>query len=174
MVSGRQAPNSHDTTQLTDEARATLARAKSDGTPAPERLLARIAPDEVAFWRTLGVEVVGAAEGMARLRIAARPELETRRPDTLHGGVLASLIDAAGSAALLTTRDEDDATWAGFASTDLNVSYLAAATSDVTAEARVLRGGRTMVYTSVEVTDAAGTTVAVGRVTYIIARRRQS
>ena len=142
--------------------------------PAPDRLLARIAPDEVAFWRTLGVEVVDAEEGMARLRVAARPELETRRADTLHGGVLASLIDAAGSAALLTTRDEDDATWAGFASTDLNVSYLAAATSDVTAEARVLRGGRTVVYTAVEVTDAAGAVVAVGRVTYMIARRRQS
>ena len=142
--------------------------------PAPGRLLARIAPDEVAFWRTLGVEVVDAEEGMARLRVTARRELETRRADTLHGGVLASLIDAAGSAALLTTRDEDDATWAGFASTDLNVSYLAAATSDVTAEARVLRGGRTVVYTAVEVTDAAGAVVAVGRVTYLIARRRQS
>ncbi|MXZ63347.1 MAG: PaaI family thioesterase [Chloroflexi bacterium] len=143
-------------------------------TPTQEQLLARIAPDEVAFWRTLGIEVVGADEGMARLRIPARAELETRRPDTLHGGVLASLIDAAGSAALLTTRAEDDETWAGFASTDLNVSYLAAATSDVTAEARVLRGGRTVVYTTVEVTDAAGTTVAVGRVTYMIVRRRQS
>ncbi|MCY3655963.1 MAG: PaaI family thioesterase [Chloroflexi bacterium] len=143
-------------------------------TPTQEQLLARIAPDEVAFWRTLGIEVVGAEEGMARLRIPARAELETRRPDTLHGGVLASLIDAAGSAALLTTRAEDDETWAGFASTDLNVSYLAAATSDVTAEARVLRGGRTVVYTTVEVTDAAGTTVAVGRVTYMIVRRRQS
>ncbi|MDE2696703.1 MAG: PaaI family thioesterase [Chloroflexota bacterium] len=143
-------------------------------TPTQDQLLARIAPDEVAFWRTLGIEVVGAEEGMARLRIPARRELETRRPDTLHGGVLASLIDAAGSAALLTTRAEDDETWAGFASTDLNVSYLAAATSDVTAEARVLRGGRTVVYTTVEVTDAAGRTVAVGRVTYMIVRRRQS
>jgi uncharacterized protein (TIGR00369 family) len=143
-------------------------------TPTQEQLLARIAPDEVAFWRTLGIEVVGADEGMARLRIPARPELETRRPDTLHGGVLASLIDAAGSAALLTTRRDDDETWGGFASTDLNVSYLAAATSDVTAEARVLGGGRRVVYTTVEVTDAGGTTVAVGRVTYMIARRRQS
>ena len=143
-------------------------------TPTQEQLLARIAPDEVAFWRTLGIEVVDDAEVDGRLRIPARPELETRRPDTLHGGVLASLIDAAGSAALLTTRADDDETWAGFASTDLNVSYLAAATSDVTAEARVLRGGRTVVYTTVEVTDAAGTTVAVGRVTYMIVRRRQS
>lgn len=139
-----------------------------------ERLLARIAPDEVPFWRTLGVEVVDASEGSATLRVAARPELETRRPETLHGGVLASLIDAAGSAALLTTRAEEDATWAGFSSTDLNVSYLAAATSDVTAAARILRAGRTVAYTSVEVTDATGTTVAVGRVTYLIARRREA
>ena len=173
-VAGYQAADPLDTTQLTAEARATLARAKSGTRPSQEQLLARIAPHEVAFWRTLGVEVVEADEGMARLRIPARPELETRRPDTLHGGVLASLIDAAGSAALLTTRSEDDETWGGFASTDLNVSYLAAATSDVVAEARVLRGGRRVVYTTVEVTDAAGTVVAVGRVTYMIARRQQS
>jgi uncharacterized protein (TIGR00369 family) len=139
-----------------------------------ERLLARIAPDEVAFWRTLGIEVVDATEGSARLRLGVRPDLETRREGTLHGGVLASLIDAAGSAALLTTRAEDDATWAGFSSTDLNVSYLAAATSDVVADARVLRGGRTVAYTSVEVVDAAGAVVAVGRVTYVIARRREA
>ena len=138
-----------------------------------ERLLARIAPDEVPFWRTLGVAVVDAGEGSARLRLPARAELETRRAGTLHGGVLAALIDAAGAAALLTTRAEDDATWAGFASTDLNVSYLAAAQSDVIAAAHVLRGGRTVVYTTVEVTDEAGTVVAVGRVTYLIIRRRE-
>ena len=138
-----------------------------------ERLLARIAPDEVPFWRTLGIEVIDAGEGFASLRLPARAELETRRAGTLHGGVLASLIDAAGSAALLTTRAEDDATWAGFASTDLNVSYLAPAQSDVVAEARVLRAGRTVVYTTVEVADDQGNVVGVGRVTYLIARRRE-
>ncbi len=139
-----------------------------------ERMLARIAPHEVAFWRTLGIEVAAASEGAATLRLRARPGLETRRPGALHGGAVASLIDAAGSAALLTTRAEDDATWAGFASTDLNVSYLAAATSDLAAAARVLRAGRSVAFTAVEVTDADGAAVAVGRVTYAIARRREA
>ena len=138
-----------------------------------EQLLARIAPDEVPFWGTLGIEVIDAGAGFASLRLPARVELETRRAGTLHGGVLASLIDAAGSAALLTTRAEDDATWAGFASTDLNVSYLAAAQSDIVAEAHVLRAGRTVAYTTVEVTDDQGVVVVVGRVTYVIARRRE-
>ena len=138
-----------------------------------ERLLARIAPGEVPYSRTLGIEVIDAGEGSARLRLPVRRELETRRAGTLHGGVLASLIDSAGAAAVLTTRDEDDATWAGFATTDLNVSYLAAAESDVVAAAHVLRGGRTIAYTTVEVTDEAGTVVAVGRVTYLIMRRRE-
>ncbi len=103
----------------------------------------------------------------------APPPLETRRPGTIHGGVLASLIDAAGSAALLTLRDDDDETWAGFSSTDLTVSYLAAARSDVRAEARVLRAGSAVVYTAVDVTDVEGRLVAVGRVTYFIQRRRE-
>ena len=141
---------------------------------ADERMLARIAPHEVAFWRTLGIEVAAASEGAATLRLRARPDLETRRPGALHGGAVASLIDAAGSAALLTTRAEDDATWAGFASTDLNVSYLAAAVSDLAAAARVLRAGRSVAFTAVEVTGEDGAVVAVGRVTYAIARRREA
>ena len=138
-----------------------------------DRLQALIAAEDVPFWQTLGIEVVDASEGRATLRLATRLPLETRRPGTMHGGVLASLIDAAGSAALLTLRDDDDETWAGFSSTDLTVSYLAAARSDVRAEARVLRAGGAVVYTAVDVTDAEDMLVAVGRVTYFIQRRRE-
>ena len=71
----------------------------------------------------------------------------------------------------MALRREGDDTWAGQATTDLNVTYLNAATTDIVAEARVLRSGRTIAYVQVDVRDAEGTLVAVGRATYLILRR---
>lgn len=130
-----------------------------------------IAPHEVAFWETLGIAVVEAEVGRAVLRLPHRPPLGTRRPEVMHGGALATLIDAAAASALLTTKTADDQDWAGQATTDINVSYLAAATSDVIAEGRVLRATRRLAYMAVEVRDADEVLVAIGRATYAINRR---
>ena len=86
-------------------------------------------------------------------------------------GAIGSLIDAAAGAATATLRREDDETWSGQATTDLNVTFLNAATSDVTAEGRVLRSGRSVAFVQVDVRDTEGKAIAVGRATYMIIRR---
>ena len=48
------------------------------------------------------------------------------------------------------------------------MSFLAAARGDVVAEGRIIRRGRTIAFGEASVTDAGGTTVAVGRATYMI------
>jgi uncharacterized protein (TIGR00369 family) len=135
-----------------------------------DRLRDLIAADEIAYWRTLGITVLDAESGHVRLRLEMRPELGTRRADVMHGGAIASLIDAAAGAATATTRREDDETWSGQATTDLNVTFVSAATGPVIAEARVLRGGRVLAFVAVEVRDEADALVAVGRATYTIIR----
>lgn len=139
-----------------------------------QRLLDLIGADAIAYWRTLGIAVESAERGHVRLRLPMRAELGTRRPEVMHGGAIASLLDAAAGAATATLRGEDDGSWAGQATTDLNVSFPAAATTDVVAEARVLRAGRALAFVAVEVLDAAGTLVAAGRVTFAIIRREAS
>jgi acyl-coenzyme A thioesterase PaaI-like protein len=52
----------------------------------------------------------------------------------------------------------------------MNVAYLDAASSDLTAEGRVLRSGRSIAWVDVEVRAADGTLVAVGRATVSIRR----
>lgn len=136
-----------------------------------QRLLELIAPDQVAYWGTLGITVEDADTGRVRLRLAMRPALGTRRAEVMHGGAIASLIDAAAGAATSTLRREGDDTWAGQATTDLNVTFLNAATGEVTAEGRVLRSGRAISFVGVEVHASDGTLVAVGRATYSIIRR---
>jgi uncharacterized protein (TIGR00369 family) len=135
------------------------------------RLLALIDSDSIAYWRTLGIHVVDAEVGRARLGLAMHEGLSTfRRPDLMHGGAISSLIDAAAATATRTLQKEGEPPWRGLASTDLNVSYLDGATSDITAEARVLRSGRAIAFVEVEVRDARETLVAVGRVTLVIRR----
>lgn len=127
---------------------------------------------EVPFRDHIGGVVREVERGRAVLTLPMSPMLGTRRPEVMHGGALATLIDAAAAAAVLSTKTEGDADWAGISTTDLNVSYLAAATADVVAEARVLRAGRRIAFTHVDVRDAAsGDPIAVGRVTVMIARR---
>ncbi len=139
-----------------------------------DRLLELIAADEIAYWRTLGITVESAEVGKVRLRLAMRDALGTRRPDVMHGGAIASLIDAAAGAATSTLRRPDDETWNGQATTDLNATFLNAASGDVIAEGSVLRSTRAFSFVSVEVRDAedADRLIAVGRATYTIIRQR--
>jgi uncharacterized protein (TIGR00369 family) len=127
--------------------------------------------EQTPMWQTLGITVVDAEDGRARVRLPISPGLGTYgRPDVIHGGAIASLIDAAGGIATRSTRPAEEAPWRGIATTDLSVSYLDAAMTDLVAEGRVLRVGRTIAFVNVEVRDASEKLVAVGRVTNNIRR----
>ena len=138
-----------------------------------DALLARVHDGAVVYWKTLGITIDVVHEpGRVTLSLPMRPELGTRRADVMHGGAIASLIDAAAGAALLTLIEEGDESYRGQATLDLNVTYLNAATTDVHADAQVLRSSRALAFTSVDVRDASGALVAVGRATYSIIRAR--
>jgi len=125
---------------------------------------------DTPFWQHLGIRFVDADAGRGVVAMAMRPEFGTvGRPDVIHGGAIATLIDAAAGTAVRTLRGEEEQPW-GQATTDLNVSYLDAATSDLTAEGRVLRSGRTLAWVQVDVRRADDVLVAVGRATVAIRR----
>lgn len=137
-----------------------------------QALLDLIAPDSVAYWTHLGIEVQSAERGHVELSLEMRDELGTRLPGIMHGGAVGSLIDSAAGAATSTLREPDDETWSGQATTDMNVTFLAAATGRIVAEARVLRSSRSFSFVQVDVKAEDGSLVAVGRATYTIIRRR--
>ncbi len=55
------------------------------------------------FWRYLGIEVDAAGEGWVKLRVPVRDELRNAAGAPVHGGVLATLVDAAIGGALAPT-----------------------------------------------------------------------
>lgn len=141
-----------------------------DAVRVPDELLG-LARDRARlnrFWQHLGIEVVDAREGWARLRVRIRDELRNAPGAPVHGGVYAALVDAAVGCALSTVH-EASVGGVGQTTLDLNVTYLAAARgAEIFAEGTLLKRGRTIVFGDVRVTDAGGTLLAVGRATYMI------
>jgi len=84
---------------------------------------------------------------------------------TVHGGAIASLIDSAASCAGWATPDPPENMRGSTVA--LNVTYLAAANgTDLRAEARVLRRGKSLSFIDVDVTDVDGRLLAKGTATY--------
>lgn len=83
--------------------------------------------------------------------------------NSFHGGLLMTLADTAACAAVLTATAPD----AVITTTDMNIRFLAPCRSDATAEAKIIKVGRTLCPVSVEVRDAQRVLVAVAQVTYM-------
>ncbi len=116
------------------------------------------------FGRLLGLETVEIAPDRVRVRLPYRSELTTLG-DTVHGGAISALVDAAATGAFWAHEKISPSargTTIGF-----SINFVAAARGqDVTADARVRRRGREICTGEVSVADAAGREVAVALVTY--------
>src|SRR6202034_1586944 len=103
-----------------------------------------------------------AAPQTLSLRAAYGPGVErSAGTGQYHGGVIASLIDIAGDFALIAVLGY------GVPTINFRVDYLRpAANSDLLAKARERRAGRTIGVVDIEVTDAGGKLIALGRGCY--------
>ena len=99
-----------------------------------------------------------------------RPELRTTA-QVVHGGAIASLIDSAGVMAVWSNVDSSVTQGATI---DLTVHYMAVAEGvDLTAEAQVIRRGRSVVFVDVNVSSPSGERIAKGVVTYKLGYNRK-
>ena len=121
------------------------------------------------LFAAFGIEVEALEEGYARLAVerAAMPLRGVR--NSLNGGVVASLADAAMQLCTGTVLQPGER--AG-PTLELSVSYLSSARGErTTAEARLLRRGGRLAVGDVEVRDASGGAInAKARVTCAIRR----
>ena len=129
-----------------------------------------IAFDHSPFMRFLGLQVTRAEKGTIEVRLPFREEfLRADGSDWLHGGVVSSLADIVGDYAVVTE------TGVGVPTIDLRVDYLRPARrGDLIAVGRTLRVGRTVSVADVEIRDASGAVVAVGRAVYASPRKENT
>lgn len=82
---------------------------------------------------------------------------------SFHGGLLATLADSTGGAAVLTVTGAETPT----ATTDLSIRFLAPCRTDARATARVIKAGRTLVLAEINIHDLRGRHVAVCQASYM-------
>jgi uncharacterized protein (TIGR00369 family) len=113
------------------------------------------------YARLLGLEMLRAAPDEVVVRMSFRADLladDEEAARYVHGGAIASLIDIAGTFAIIAAVGRDVIT------VDLRVDYLRPVRSgDLTATATPVRVGRSLAVADVDVAGADGAVVAVGR-----------
>ena len=136
----------------------------SDDAKKKDALAARIREATgKGFGATCGFRPVEYGEGKARVELEVAPGVQNMG-GFLHGGAIATLVDDAGTLAIVTADRENRPG----VTTDLNVSYFSPAPggSTVVADATVLKIGKTLAFVTVDIRRKAdGVLVAQGRMT---------
>jgi len=116
------------------------------------------------YYEYLGIEVVEADEGFAKLRLDFKDHL-THPFGYFHGGAIASLADSAGINAVLTTlKDEEKAL-----TLEMKINYLLSVKDAVVfAEGKVIHKGKKFAVADVDVKSDDGQLVAKAIVTCAI------
>ncbi|MEO7962574.1 MAG: PaaI family thioesterase [Gemmatimonadaceae bacterium] len=118
--------------------------------------------DTSPYQRFLGLVLEQVGDGEVTIRLPFREDfLREDGSDWLHGGIISALIDIAGDYAVVTKFNS------GVPTIDLRIDWLRPARAgDLVAKGRVVKAGRRVSVADVEVFDAQGQVVAVGRGLY--------
>ncbi|MBK6562341.1 MAG: PaaI family thioesterase [Dehalococcoidia bacterium] len=121
------------------------------------------------LYRQLGLTLEDVRAGFARVVMETGPVTLGGIGGSVHGGLLAALVDIAMLEAVIPALAPSDEP-AGTA--DLNITYMRPVHGTrAIAEATVLRKGKTLAVTEVTITDDAGRLCSKGRAIYVIRQR---
>ena len=133
-------------------------------------VIAQLFDSAFPFNRFLGLRMVHLERGRVEIELPFRPELigDPIRP-ALHGGVISTMADTAGGAAVFTLTDPGDRV----ATIDLRVDYLRPGRQvDLRARAQVIRAGNRVGVSAVTLfhPDAPREPIAVAKAVFTIKR----
>jgi len=119
------------------------------------------------FWSLLGMEIVNAKKGWARLKVPFSRKLANAN-GSAHGGSIFSPADSAVGIALAGLLDPQES----ISTVEMKINYLRPFESgDLFAEAKIIHKGTHTAVGDVVVSDSQGNIVAMGLGTYIISRK---
>ena len=123
----------------------------------------------IPYHKHLGIKVVHFNQGHAVLKLPYQKHFigDTQRP-ALHGGIISTMLDAAGGAAAMSLMSQEDR----ISTIDLRVDYLLPAeVKDLLIEAKVIREGNRVIATSMKAYhENSEQVVAEGRGVYNLRR----
>ncbi|MGI9571503.1 MAG: PaaI family thioesterase [Desulfobulbia bacterium] len=112
---------------------------------------------------TLALEILSLAKGYCAVRVPRDDKYDVVF-ESFHGGLLMTVADSTACFAIFTETGPD----VRLTTTDMNIRFLAPCFSDVTAEARVIKAGKTLCPVAIDLYDTKRTHIAVAQVTYIL------
>lgn len=125
--------------------------------------MAQLTTSPDSFLDLLGMRVEESAPDFCRMRLPFRSAL-LRNGGIMHGGAIASLLDTAGVMAIKAGMESEIN---GIPTITMTVNYLAPAReTDVLAEARIIRRGRSLVFVEVKALSSNGELLATAQIVY--------
>ena len=124
-------------------------------------------------WRAAAGELIGfklTEYGDGKAVYTMRADKRHHNPmGSVHGGILCDIMDAAMGIAFVTTLNENE----NFTTINLQVNYLKGITeSDLIAEGKVVKRGKTIGYTECNLKDTEGNLIAVAQSTCMVLREK--
>lgn len=146
-------------------------RAKPNATTAMKLSLSKEYGTPLPFIDHLGIERVDDGDGRALLALAVKPEFRNSWK-AAHGGVIMTLLDSAMS---LAARMHLQGAPGGVLTIAMNTKFISPGMGDrLTAEGKVIGGGRSTLFCEAEVRDEAGKLVAKAMGTLQPVRRKDA
>ena len=121
------------------------------------------------YWEHIGIKEITLENGTSLLELPVKREI-TQSWGNVHGGVVASLIDAAVGAALRSTLEEHE----GGVTVEMKLNYLRPANGDILyAKGKIVQKGKSIVIGQATIENDAGEEVAIGIATYMMRQRNR-
>jgi uncharacterized protein (TIGR00369 family) len=124
----------------------------------------RTEPGMSPFWDYIGMKEVELGDGHSVIRLEVTENLLQRR-SSVHGGVLATLIDAAIGSAVRSELSEEQFS----ATVEMKINYLRPAKgSYLLAKGQIVQRGKNLAVGSAEILNDEGKLVAMGTGTFMV------
>ena len=143
-------------------------------TKAIQALMRKVMEDHIAFNKLLGLKVESFDLEAPRLRFDMRPELVGNPArQILHGGVISATLDVAGGFAIMLALAADmtgiPTSFPNMGTIDLRVDYLRPGRGKYfVATARIVRKGKRIAVTHMELHNDEGELISTGSAAYAI------
>jgi uncharacterized protein (TIGR00369 family) len=119
--------------------------------------------NRIPIVETLSLEILALAKGFCTVH-APRYEKYDGVFESFHGGLLMTVADSTACFSIFTETGPN----VRLTTTDMNIRFLAPSFSDITAEARVIKMGKTLCPVTIDLYDSKKNYIAVAQVTYIL------
>lgn len=130
-------------------------------------LVREIVEERIPFNKLLGLKLDSVDHGHAAMRFDFQEQLIGNFVErTLHGGVIATVLDTVGGIAVLSTQNLEEQR-RGMGTVDMRVDFLRPGRGKYfVGRAEVIRPGRILVSTRMELVNDEDTLIAIGQAIY--------